>query len=81
MATNAQPDYSESIIIPGKIPEHMEAHYTALKRAKRVIHILSLFALNVSTRAYNIVHGSRENMILPEQYQFERFIIRFLPGW
>lgn len=81
MATNTQPDYSESIIIPGKIPEHMEAHYTALKRAKKVIHILSQSALSAKTRAYSILHGTHEDMILPEQYQFERFVIRFLPGW
>ncbi len=81
MVTTSHHDYSESIIIPGNIPEHMEAHYAALETAKRIIHILSQFALSVNTRAYNILHGARENMVLPEQYQFERFIIRFLPGW
>ena len=67
MATNTLSDYSEAIIIPGNIPEHMEAHYIALKRAKEVIHILSLSALHVKTREYTISHGTHEKMILPEE--------------
>ncbi len=81
MATNTLSDYSEAIIIPGNIPEHMEAHYIALKGAKKIIHILSLSALHVKTREYTIPHGTHEKMILPEEYQFESFQIRFLPGW
>lgn len=81
MVTNTLPDYSEAIIIPGNIPKHMQAHYTALKSAKEVIHILSQSTLSVETRKYTIPHGTSEEMILPEGYQFENFVIRFLPGW
>lgn len=82
MATNTTfKDYSDAIVIPSEIPEHLEAHYTALKRAKRVIHILSLSTQNVKTFSYDILHGAREKMVLPSQYQFWDFQIRFLPGW
>ena len=70
MDTNRLNDYSETIVVPTQIPEHLEAHYTALKRAKKVIHILSLFTQDVETFTYDILHGAREKMVLPSQYQF-----------
>lgn len=70
MDTNHLPDYLETLVIPKQIPEHLEAHYTALKKAKEVIVILSLFAQDVETFSYDILHGSSNKMVLPRQYQF-----------
>lgn len=81
MVPNTQIDYSEAIIIPGNIPEHMESHFEALKRAKGVINILSMFTRGVETFPYIIQNGIPGNLVLPKQYNFDGFQIRFLPGW
>lgn len=70
MDTNRLPDYSHTIVIPTEIPEDLDAHYTALRRAKEVIDIISLSALSVETSEYDILHGSTVKMVLPSQYQF-----------
>lgn len=56
MATNTTfKDYSDAIVIPSEIPEHLEAHYTALKRAKKLfiyfpslLRMLRLFLMTFS---------------------------------
>lgn len=81
MATNTTPDYSKTIVIPSIIPEHLTSHYIALKRAKRVIKILSMFTQGVETFPYTIQNGgTEERLILPKQYDFAGFQIRFLGG-
>lgn len=74
-------DYSEAIVVPEKIPEHLESHFAALKRAKKVIKILSMFTRGVETFPYIIQNGTPGDLILPKQYDFDGFQIRFLPGW
>lgn len=82
MATNTPPDYSKTIVIPSIIPEHLESHFAALKRAKKVIKILSMFTQRVETFDYTIQNGGKEDfLVLPKQYDFSGFQIRFLPGW
>ena len=81
MATNTPHDYSKAIVIPREIPEHLESHFTALKRAKKVIKILSMFTREVETFPYIIQNGTPGELVLPKQYNFGEFQIRFLPGW
>jgi hypothetical protein len=82
MATNSPfNDYSEAIVIPKKIPEHMRSHFEILRKAKKIIHILSGHAESTTLFSYNIAHGAPDPMVLPSTYHFGEFHIRFLPGW
>lgn len=74
-------DYSETIVVPERIPAHLESHFTALKKAKKVIKILSMFTRGVETFPYIIQNGVPGELVLPKQYDFDGFQIRFLPGW
>ncbi len=82
MATNTPPDYSKAIVIPREIPEHLESHFAALKKARKVIKILSMFTQGVETFPYTIQNGgNEERLTLPRRYEFDGFELRFLPGW
>lgn len=82
MATNTPHDYSKAIVIPREIPKHLESHFAALKRAKKVIKILSMFTQGVETFPYTIQNGgTEERLTLPQRYEFDGFELRFLPGW
>lgn len=83
MATK-KPNFADAIIIPAEIPEQFEAHFEALKRAKRVITILSAYTGVIHDDeifAYTIKNGQTGDLRLPKDYNFDWFKIKFLPGW
>ena len=56
-------NYADTIIIPAKIPEYEKAHFEALRRAKEVITILSIYTSEIAESdifPYTIKNGHRK---------------------
>lgn len=74
MDTTQRVDYSLNI---PKLLEH-DRCYETMKRAERIIHLLSLNADRVDEFTYTI---NSVKVTLPKKYYFGNVPVFFLPGW